>query len=307
MKEDFRISLKCADEVKGVEREGREVPIRDFSPAVTVQDLDTALALLRRQYAEETQYPGSAVTPELVSLNLDHVARVRANAAVIAGEERLDSGLLELAALLHDVCKLNHRETSGGGVDTWHHHHLGASVARKMVLTDLKLGAQVADAVGRMIEAHSDIPFIRRYWEAVYGSGLPTPATPEEFALRDADVIDLLWVGGIYKIVHIRQVPGSMFYEEDGGDIRKAIVSARGSFLESVSVLSTTAGRHMAEGRILTMEAFFDRILEVRSLQEFDEANDEFLAERARNSDAIQAGRTLLGDSRPATNSSVPG
>jgi hypothetical protein len=244
-----------------------------------VQALDAALDLLQKVYVEEAQFPGSLVTPELVSLNLDHVARVRSNASVIAEEESLERGLLELAALLHDVCKLDHRETSAGGVDTWHHHHRGASLARKMVLSSLKLGPEIADAVGRMIEAHSDIPFIRRYWETVYRSGLPSPETPEEFALRDADVIDLLWVGGIYKIVHIRQVPGSMFYEEDGGDIRKAIISARGSFLESVSVLSTASGRHMAEGRILTMEAFFDRVLEVKSLREFDEANDAFLLE----------------------------
>ncbi|HYK89382.1 MAG TPA: HD domain-containing protein, partial [Acidobacteriota bacterium] len=198
--------------------------------------------------------------------------------------EGLDTALLELAALLHDVSKLDHREASSGGVDTWHHHYRGASLAKKFLLANLKLDSQTAAAICGMIETHSDIPFIQRHWETIYNSTLPTPATPEEFALRDADVIDLLWVGGIYKIVHIRQIPGSVFYREDGGDIQKAVISARGSFLESVSVLSTDTGRHMAEKRILTVEALFDCLLEVKSLRQFDAAYDRFIADNKQPS-----------------------
>jgi hypothetical protein len=103
---------------------------------------------------------------------------------------------------------------------------------------------------------------------------------PEEFALRDADTIDLLWVGGMSKIVHIRQVPGSAFYKEDGGDIKKAIISARSSFLESISVLSTNTGRDLAVSRILTVESFFDVVVAVKDLREFDQVYQRFLAEK---------------------------
>lgn len=249
-------------------------------PPIWGEDLQAARTLLQQVYEEEMRYPGSPVTPELVKLNLDHTDRVRANATAIAAGEGLDVELLQLAALLHDVSKLDHRETSSGGIDTWHHHHRGASLAKKLILVNLKLDSQVADPIVRMIEAHSDIPFIRRYWEGVYHSSLPTPVTSEEFALRDADTIDLLWVGGMSKIVHIRQVPGSAFYKEDGGDIKNAIISARGSFLESVSVLATSTGRDLAVSRILLVESFFDFAVNVKSLWEFEQVYDWFIAEK---------------------------
>jgi len=256
------------------------VKIRVPVPAICAEDLGAAHALLREVYEEEMRFPKSLVTLELVKLNLDHSDRVRANAAAIAAGEGLDVELLQLAALLHDVSKLDHREIWSGGIDTWHHHHRGASLAKKLILANLKLDSQVADTTARIIEAHSDVPFIRRYWEVVYHSSLPTPVTPEEFALRDADTIDLLWVGGMSKLVHIRQVPGSAFYKEDGGDIKKAIISARSSFLESISVLSTNTGRDLAVSRILTVESFFDVVVAVKDLWEFDQVYQRFLAEK---------------------------
>jgi hypothetical protein len=256
------------------------VKIRVPVPAICADDLESARALLQAVYEEEMRFPGSPVTPELVQLNLDHTDRVRANAAAIAVGEGLDDEQLQLAAILHDVSKLDHRETSAGGIDTWHHHYRGASLAKKLILVNLNLDSQVADPIVRMIEAHSDIPFIRRYWEGVYHSSLPTPMTAEEFAFRDADTVDLLWVGGMSKIVHIRQVPGSAFDREDGGDIRKAIISARGSFLESVSVLATSTGRDLAVSRILLVESFFDIVMNVKNLREFEQAYDWFIAEK---------------------------
>jgi hypothetical protein len=100
--------------------------------------------------------------------------------------------------------------------------------------------------------------------------------------LRDADVIDLLWVGGIAKIVHFRQVPGSEFYKEDGGSIQKAIASARTSFDETSSVLSTGTGREIAASRILTVRSFFDALVDVADLKEFTRVFDAFvLAQRS--------------------------
>jgi uncharacterized protein len=238
--------------------------------------------LLDQLYREEAQFAGSPVTEDLVRLNLDHVQRVRSNVTLIAEGEGLDSSLLQLAAILHDVCKLDHRDGASGGIDTWHHHHRGASLARTLILCELGKTEAVARPVARMIECHSDIPFIRRYWAARYRAALPAPRSREAQVLRDADVIDLLWVGGIAKIVHFRQVPGSEFYREDGGKIQNAIASARTSFEETSSVLSTATGREIAAARILTVRSFFDALRDVADLNDFTRVYDRFvLAQRS--------------------------
>jgi hypothetical protein len=246
--------------------------------SIDAADLRRARELVQGLYEEEACFPGSPVTTELVQLNLEHVDRVRRSVTEIAEGEGLDAGLLQLAAILHDVCKLDHRDVSSGGIDTWHHHHRGASLARKLILTELGKHDSIAAATARLIETHSDIPFIRRYWTRTYRGGLPTPETPEELALRDGDVIDLLWVGGISKIVHFRQVPGSEFYREDGGDIRNSMASAKRSFEETSGVLSSATARGIAVERISTVHEFFERLGGVRSLEEFTRMYDAFIA-----------------------------
>jgi HD superfamily phosphodiesterase len=237
-----------------------------------------AFELLEKNCHEERRYPGSAVAPELVRLNLEHSERVRAAAARIAGGEGLDVHRLELAAALHDIAKLDHREVNSGGLDTWHHHHRGASLARKLVMVDLGRSAADAEAVAQLIESHSDIPFIRRFWRRAYGAAPPSPASPEALALRDADVLDMIWIGGIAKIVAFRQVPGTTFFEEDGGDIRKSIASARTSLFESVDTLSTATGRSLAEPRVAIAESFLARVRNAATLDEFRQVYDVFIS-----------------------------
>ncbi len=241
------------------------------NPAMAVQasDLLTARDLLEQTYTDELRFPGSPVTPDLVAVSLDHVERVRQNALEIASGEGLDTNLLELAAILHDISKLDHRDTSSGGIDTWHHHARGASLARKLILVNLRKTLALADRIAGIIETHSDIPFIRRFWSACYHAELPAPTSKEQVALRDADVIDMLWVGGMAKIVHVRQVPGSDFFKEDGGDIQKAIASSRRSFEEAADILSLRTAKHLALERIETVQSFFSSLAPVRSLPEF--------------------------------------
>jgi hypothetical protein len=243
-------------------------------------DLEKARNLLEQTYRDEARFPGSPITPELIKLNLDHVERVRRNALVIARGEGLDVSLLEIAAILHDVSKLDHREASSGGIDTWHHHARGSSLARKMVLVHLRKGISLADEIAHIIETHSDIPFIRRFWTASYHADLPSPQTTEQMALRDADVIDMLWVGGMAKIVHFRQVPGSDFFKEDGGDIQKAIASARRSFEEASEILGLKTSRRLAVERISTVQSFFASLTRVRSLAGFVQKYEESVRER---------------------------
>ena len=244
---------------------------------VTPDDLLRAREVLAELYEAERAIPGSPVNHVLVRLNLEHTDRVQCTVQAIAEGEGLDTALLELAAVLHDVAKLDHRDTTSGGIDTWHHHHRGAATARKVVLADLGKVGPIGDSIAAMIERHSDIPFIRRYWLNVYAATLPSPRTPDEFALRDADVIDMLWVGGLGKIVCFRQIPGSDFYSEDAGDIQKAIASARTSFIEAAEVLVFPTARALAAPRIGSVEVFCAEISSVASLDEFVEAYHAFL------------------------------
>jgi hypothetical protein len=243
-------------------------------------------------------YRQSPVTEALVRLNVEHTARIRQNARIIAAGEGLDSFLLELAAALHDVAKLDHRETAAGGIDTWHHHYRGAALARKLVLTHLGLDACSADTVSAAIETHSDIPFIRHFWRSVYHSPLPAPRSPVQLALRDADVIDMLWVGGMAKIVRLRQVPGSDFYRQDRGDIQNAIASARRSFDESAAVLHSCTARHVAARRITTVADFFQRVRAVATIEQFDGIYDGFLAE-LKTASAIASAQTSCAQGPP--------
>jgi hypothetical protein len=230
-------------------------------------------------YRAEMNRPHSPIPEELVNLSLNHIDRVVGNASAIAAGEKLDSRLLELAAVLHDCAKLDHSESSSGGVDTWRHHQKGAAMAADIILKELHGSADLACHVAQMIERHSNIPFIRRYWEA-RGESMPGPVTPEDFALRDADVIDMLWVGGLAKIIRIRQIPDSDFFREDGGDIQRALKSARRSFDESRECLSSITAHLLAKERIQTVESFLSEISEVRTLEEFNEHYNLFVAKR---------------------------
>jgi len=252
----------------------------DPLPCVDRGDLDKARQLVEEIFLEEMKYPGSPLNPGMVKLNLDHTDRVRANAVAIAAGEGLNLPLMELAAILHDVSKIDHRDLVSGGIDTWHHHHRGASLARKLILANLPSAVAVADVVSQMIECHSDIPFIRRYWAGQYRASLPGPRTKEEFALRDADVIDMLWVAGMAKIVYFRQVPGSDFYLEDGGDIQRAIASAHSSFREALGCLVTPTSKKLAKGRVSLVKKFFSRLRCVRTLEEFIREYDFFVNEQ---------------------------
>jgi hypothetical protein len=249
------------------------------SMTISTADLQRASELLEQTYVDEASFPGSPITPEFVKLNLDHVERVRQNALEIARGESLNVNLLEMAAILHDVSKLDHRETSSGGIDTWHHHDRGSSLARKMLLVHLRKKVALADEIARIIETHSDIPFIRRFWTSCYHADLPTPETREQIALRDADVIDMLWVGGMSKIVRFRQVPGSDFFKEDGGDIQKAIASARRSFEEASEILALKTSRRLSVKRIETVQSFFASLTRIRSLAGFHQKYEEFVRE----------------------------
>jgi hypothetical protein len=252
-------------------------PAGSARSSVGPADVVRAREILVEVYEAEQSVPGSPVASELILLNLEHTDRVWHTVQAIAEGEGLDSGVLELAAVLHDVAKLDHRDIAGGGIDTWHHHHRGAAAARKILLAELGKTRSLADRIAAMIDRHSDIPFIRRYWSGTYDAPLPSPETPEELALRDADVIDMLWVGGLAKIVCFRQIPRSVFWSEDGGDVRKAIASARRSFDEAAEILVFPTSRALAAPRMATVDAFCAELESVASMAQFRETYEVFL------------------------------
>jgi len=248
-------------------------------PAATISSLaiEQAGLCLARICHQEAAFPDSPVTPALVALNIEHTQRVRANAKAIAAGDGLDPDLLELAAVLHDVAKLDPSETAAGGIDTWHHHYRGAALARTLALTELGLGHAVAEAVAALIETHSAIPFIDEFWQKTFQTAVAAPQSLEQLALRDADAIDMLWVGGMAKIIRLRQIPGSTFFNEDSGDIQNAIASARTSFSEAAGVLASATAKAIAAGRITAVAGLFERLGNVYSLVQFEQVVDNYL------------------------------
>lgn len=244
---------------------------------ITQSDINGARNFLFGAYYDEFR-AGRTVTKALVEMNLAHADRVAANAAKIADGEGLDINFLRLAATLHDVAKLDHKDS--GGIDTFHHHYLGAAVARKFILQILKKSIHEANVVFEAIDRHSCIPFIKRYWQKVYGASIPGPQTYFEIALRDADTLDQVGVGGMHKIVHFRQVPESDFYKEDGGDIRKAIESAEKSCREAAGEVITTATAKNLAVALLKENMEFRTALaadHIQTLHKFDAVYEKFL------------------------------
>lgn len=240
-------------------------------------DVGRAREFLEKVYDGELCFPESPVTPALVELNMTHSRRVVVNACKIARGEGLDENFLALAAMLHDVAKLDHNDRASGGIDTWHHHFRGAAIAKKFVLQELKKPAYVAEKISKIIDRHSCIPFIDHYWQKNYGCGVPVPQTKLEIALRDADTLDQLGIGGPHKIVHFRQMPGTSFYAEDSGDIQKAIASAEQSFKEAAGVIQTRTGKGLAEEYVAVATKFFAELKDVKDLAEFDSVYAKFM------------------------------
>lgn len=230
--------------------------------------------ILLRTYRKEMDTKGSPVTEALIQLNLEHSRRVYENAIKIAKKEGLDETELGIAAMLHDVSKLNSGEKSG--IDTFHHHEHGFMAVGDILSKELGLDDEAVERISNAIHRHSDIPFIRRFLEKT-GEEVPTPETKFDLALRDADTMDQLEAGGMHKIVHFRQNPASAFYKEDGGDIQKAIASAKKSFDEALGVMSTDTGKKMAAERAEKMKPFFERLKSAATLEEFDRIYEEFL------------------------------
>ncbi|MDP2695649.1 MAG: HD domain-containing protein [bacterium] len=249
---------------------------KESSNSIEREDILRAQQFLKDTYNKELRENGK-VTPELVKENTDHAERVAENARWIAENEFLDINKLELAAICHDCGKL--RSAHPGGIDTFEHHITGARMTYEF-LRDLGKSPALSEEIRDMIMAHSAIPFIKR-WADENEVGLPEPTTPEEFALRDADLLDQIDIWGFKKIIEIRQMPDGDFYAQDGGNIRKAMASAEQSAKEAKEQLHTETAKKIAASYEKRWQKLVDalRDAEVTSIEEFREVFQKILSQ----------------------------
>ncbi len=246
--------------------------IESSSNKIERQDIDAGFQYLQEIYQKELQEKDSKVTPEVSESNINHTKRVVENVKKIAASEKLDVEKMELAAILHDIGKLRH--DLAGGIDTFGHHETGAKLAKEFLTKQLKKSPDLANSISEMIARHSDIPFIKRV-----KPDIPKAETKEDFALRDADVLDMIGISGLRKIVEIRQNPQSKFYQEDEGKLKNAIASAIQSSKESVNILTTPEAKRIAEEYEKQTEELLKRLKEEKSqsLEDFKKVFDEFV------------------------------
>jgi uncharacterized protein len=184
--------------------------------------------------------------------DFDHVLRVLALAVRIARLEGADLGVVQTAALLHDVGE------SQGRAD---HHLRGASIAR-----DLLRGQppEFVEAVAHAIEAH-------RFRSE------PVPRTLEARVLSDADKLDAIGAVGIARVFAYAGARGTPLWRMPWQEIAAQSVASDGhppapdasytpvhEFVYKLDRipdrLFTATARAIAAERQAFMREFFDRL-----------------------------------------------
>jgi uncharacterized protein len=180
----------------------------------------------------------------------DHTERVRRLALRIGRKERADLGVVELAALLHDIGR-EEEDRSHGRV--CHGRH-GAGLARR-ILEDYGCEPAVVRAVVEAIRTHR----FRR-------GG--TPRTLEARVLFDADKLDSIGAVGIGRAFLFAGEVGARLHDKDIVVERtKAYTREDTAYREYLVKLrrvkdrmTTGEGRRIAAGRHRFMTAFFERL-----------------------------------------------
>ncbi|HPW18444.1 MAG TPA: HD domain-containing protein, partial [Candidatus Aminicenantes bacterium] len=180
----------------------------------------------------------------------DHTERVRRLALRIGRRERADLGVLELAALLHDIGR-EEEDRSRGRVC---HGRVGAALARR-ILEDYGCEPAVVRAVAEAVRTHR----FRR------GGA---PRTPEARALFDADKLDSIGAVGVGRAFQFAGEVGARLHDK-AIDVRRTKPYTREdtAYREYLVKLgrvrdrmTTGEGRRIAAGRHRFMAAFFARL-----------------------------------------------
>jgi uncharacterized protein len=180
----------------------------------------------------------------------DHTERVRKLCLRIGKKERADLGVLELAALLHDIGR-EEEDRSNGKIC---HGRSGAALARKL-LERHGLDAAAIQAVVHCIRTHR---FRKR----------ARPKTLEARILFDADKLDSIGAVGVGRAFLFAGEVGARLHDKEI-DVRKTKPYSREDtayreFLVKLGRvkdrITTREGKRIAAERHRFMAAFFDRL-----------------------------------------------
>ncbi len=187
----------------------------DDSSRILPKDIEAARCLIAKNYADEI-VEGGNVTPKMAELVYDHAIRVSEWARAIAIGEKLDPLTLEFAGLLHDVARLGHDLL--GGIKIFASEE---SAGHAMGFLEETLGKDksLAKKIADMIESHAWNPIMVKMFPHM----IDQPGNPEEWALRDAKLLDQIDWPGIALSTEIRQRPQIGFFKTDKGSILNAV------------------------------------------------------------------------------------
>ncbi len=250
----------------------------DESNQITTRDLEKARLFLLETFENELSRKEDQVAPGLIKKVYNHSLRVAELARWIAAGEHLDSDALEMAGILHDVARLSGKVT--GGIVTLPHAHLGAAITFKFLTEEREKSKELANQIARMIGSHIYCSFTK----TVNLKEVVTPEKPEEWALRDADLLDYVDWRGILYSVELRQQPRSHSWNEDlKGNIFNAISR---TLIHRGKIISDIATDHRSSGTAFKLcnamkkrgDTFYNfyRARRVDSLQDFRRLADEF-------------------------------
>ncbi len=183
----------------------------------------------------------------------DHTLRVRQNAAILAQAEKADELLVDFAALLHDIGRLQELQDQGQTC----HAVLGATMTAQ-ILPDLGVRDEAfIQAVASCVRTH-------RYRERT----AEKPASLEARVVFDADKLDSLGAVGLARAFNFAGRIGARVHnsreEALGSESYSRQDSAYREFLVKLQYLPaamlTASGRQLATRRYQFMTEFFVRL-----------------------------------------------
>lgn len=198
--------------------------------------------------AQTEQYVKEKLSGEGSGHDWWHIYRVRQNACTLSQQEDVDTLVVELAALLHDIG--DHKFYNG---DT----SVGPRLARAWLM-ELDVDEAI---IGHVTEIIADLSF--------KGSGVATPMrTREGMVVQDADRLDAIGAIGVARTFAYGGHKNRVMYDPDIPPTdhhsfeayQKSIAPTINHFYEKLLLLkdrmNTPTARRVAEGRHAFMEQF---------------------------------------------------
>lgn len=188
--------------------------MNDSSDFVSDADIAATRRFVRSRYDAELS---SGAAPIIIASVGAHVLRVADNIKMIAVGDGLDQRVLELAALLHDIERV--QSSIAGGISAIAYADDGAETASEFITERLEKSETFARQIALMIERHIYNPLMLKS----YPDQIEKPETLWEWALRDADLLDYIDWNGIVYSVTLRQRPNSPAWKYDKGRVKNAL------------------------------------------------------------------------------------